>query len=74
MSVAARTRSWAGRAAPRWGAPPMLVGLAGVVGFVALLVVSRHDPQNAPALRGFAVIWLLGCGGLKLLIQFSRAD
>lgn len=50
----------------------LLIALAGVGGFVALLVLCVHHPHAAPVLRLLAFLWLLSCGAAKLVFDLTE--
>jgi hypothetical protein len=52
----------------------LLVGLAGVVGFVAMLALSAHHPAFATLLRVAAFAWLLVCGFARLALDLADDD
>lgn len=52
----------------------LLVGLAGVGGFVLMLVQSAHHPGLAVALRVAAVVWLLAFGFARLVLDLAEDD
>ncbi|WP_428334294.1 hypothetical protein [Novosphingobium sp.] len=47
------------------------IRVAGVAGFVGLLIASHYLPAIATALRIAAIVWFFGCGIALAIVDFK---
>jgi hypothetical protein len=50
----------------------LILALAGVGGFVLLLVLAAQHPHEAPLLRILAFLWLIAAGASKLVFDLTE--
>jgi hypothetical protein len=56
---------------PVW---PQFLGVIGIFGFLGLLIASAYLPHWALALRIAAVVWFLGIGAAKIVLELRAED
>lgn len=52
----------------------LFVGLIGVAGFAAMMLLSLGHPAFAVFLQVMAVVWLLGFGVARLVVEVTEGD
>jgi hypothetical protein len=52
----------------------LFVGLIGVAGFASMMILSLGHPAFAVFLQVSAVVWLLGFGVARLVVEVTESD